>query len=334
MLFNLMNLADKMQGCRVMIIGDMVADVYLEGKVSRISREAPVLILEHAGEVVVPGGAANTVHNAATLGGIVMASGVIGKDAAGEELLRILAEKKVITNGLLTDGLRPTITKTRVMAGGQATVRQQVVRIDREPGGAISDVTETQLITWIEDSLSKVSAVVISDYGSGTITPAIIRCVIDGCSKLGIPSLVDSRYNILAFTGVSVAKQNEAEAAAALGVADIDELGIDKAGHTLLESLKADVVLITRGPAGMSLFENGKEPVHMPVTNKSDIYDVTGAGDTVVATLALTLAAGASYIEAASLANIAAGVVVRKPGTATLIVKELCKAVEDHHEKH
>jgi rfaE bifunctional protein kinase chain/domain len=331
---DLMCLADKMQGCKVMIIGDMVADVYLEGKVARISREAPVLILEHAGEVVVPGGAANTVHNAAVLGGVVLAAGIVGQDSAGTELLRVLGDKGVVTSGLLTSDDRPTITKTRVMAGGQATVRQQIVRIDREPGCALASEQEAALLSWIKNNIKDVSAVVISDYGSGTITPAIARWVVDTCRTLHIPSLVDSRYDILSFTGVSVVKQNEAEAAAALEVKLNSEKDMNQAGQSLLERMNAEMVLITRGPEGMSLFEKGKEPVHMPVTNRSEVYDVTGAGDTVVATMALALAAGASYVEAAALANLAAGVVVRKPGTATLTPHELRKAIEVYYENH
>jgi len=331
---DLMSLADKMQGCRVMIIGDMLADVYLEGKVSRISREAPVLILEHTGEVVIPGGAANTVHNAATLGGIVLAIGVIGQDSTGSELIRVLGNKGVITDGLVIDELRPTITKTRVMAGGQATVRQQIVRIDRDTGKPLSPLTEETLLNWVKTNINGVSAVVISDYGSGTVTSSIRSWVVDTCQAKKIPSLVDSRYNIAAYSGITLAKQNEAEAATALGLKMIDANEMDQAGVELLERINAEAVLITRGPAGMSLFEKSREPVHMPVTNKSEVYDVTGAGDTVVATMALALAAGATYMEAASMANLAAGVVVRKPGTATITPQELRKAIEGYYENY
>lgn len=334
MFSNLITLANKMQGCRVMIIGDMVADVYLEGKVSRISREAPVLILEHTGETIVPGGAANTVHNAVCLGGVVFAAGIVGSDLAGIELLKTLGDKGVLIDGIQTDHLRPTITKTRVMAGGQATVRQQVVRIDREANNPLSMKTEAALMDWIENSISAVSAVVISDYGSGTVTPGIRKWVVDACRKKNIPSLVDARYDIAAYSGITVVKQNEAEAAAALGLKLIDANKIDQAGMTLLEQMNAEAVLITRGPEGMSLFEKSKEPVHMPVTNKSEVYDVTGAGDTVVATMALALAAGASYEKAAAMANIAAGVVVRKPGTATITPAELRKAIEVCYENY
>jgi len=317
-----------------MVIGDMVADVYLEGKVSRISREAPVLILEHTAEVVVPGGAANTVHNAATLGGIALASGVIGHDSAGSELLRVLGDKGVIIDGLVIDNLRPTITKTRVMAGGQATVRQQIVRIDRETEKPLSPLTEETLLNWVKNNIDGVSAVVISDYGSGTVTPALRTWVVNTCRERSIPSLVDSRYDIAAYSGIAVVKQNEAEAAAALGLKVIDANAMDQAGMELLTCINAEAVLITRGPAGMSLFEKSRKPVHMPVTNKSEVYDVTGAGDTVVATMALALAAGGSYVEAAALANLAAGVVVRKPGTATIIPQELRKAIEVYYENH
>lgn len=315
-----------------MVIGDMVADVYLEGKISRISREAPVLILEHEAEKVVPGGAANAVHNTATLGGQVYAVGIVGNDSAGQELARVLNSKQVNTDGLIVDDSRPTITKTRVMAGGQATVRQQVVRVDRESKERLEPVVEDRLLQFIECTISNMAAVVISDYGSQTITPKVIEKVIRYCHELKIPCMVDSRYNIMAYHGVTVVKQNESEAAAAIGYKILDEQQIIFAGQTILEKLDAQAVLLTRGPDGMTLFERSGHYTHIPVTNKSEVYDVTGAGDTVVAASILALAAGAAYLEAAQLANYAAGVVVRKPGTATTTPLELREAIGEHHE--
>ncbi len=330
---NLAGLIDRLQRKKMMIIGDMVADVYLEGKISRISREAPVLILENAGETVVPGGAANAVHNAATLGGEVYAVGLIGDDSAGRELTAILAAKKVITDGFIIDPARPTITKTRVMAGGQATVRQQVVRIDKESKQPLSPAVEQRLIRYIEANVKNMDVVVISDYGGQTLSANIRAKVIEACNAAGIPSIVDSRYNILAFPHVTAVKQNEAEAAGALGLPAVDSPeAVEAAGKALLDRMAAQVVLITRGPEGMSLFERGGRVHHIPVTNKSEVYDVTGAGDTVVVTMMLAVAAGASYPEAAALANFAAGVVVRKPGTATATPWELKQAIGVHYE--
>lgn len=330
----LVDLIDRMQGHKVMVIGDMVADVYLEGKISRISREAPVLVLLHAGETVVPGGAANAVHNAATIGGDVYAVGVIGEDSAGENLVRALQAKKVHTAGLIADQDRPTITKTRVMAGGSATVRQQVVRIDREPKERCGAAVEQKLLEFIETNISAMAAVVMSDYGSSSVTDAVRQLVIASCREHDIPCIVDSRYNIMAFNGVTLVKQNEAEAAAALGLEALDDAALAAAGNQLLEKLAAKAVLITRGPDGMSLFEESGKVSHIPVTNVSEVFDVTGAGDTVVVTVALAMAAGASYLDAARLANFAAGIVVKKPGTATTTPTELKEAIGAYHEDH
>lgn len=325
------SLLKRLEKRKLMIIGDMVADVYVEGKVSRISREAPVLILEHDEEFVVPGGASNAVHNAAALGGSVYAVGVVGDDFAGQELISVLKEKGVKANGLIVDKTRPTITKTRVMAGGQATVRQQIVRIDRERKEPLSSETEEVLLSYIVQWIQEMDAVVFSDYGSHTITDKMIRYVIEECNKISIPCIVDSRYNIRTYHGVSLVKQNESEASSAAKIDIVDRDSLLKAGNSILKDLNAMAVLITRGPDGMTLFENGGRVIDIPVTNKSEVYDVTGAGDTVVATMALALAAGAEYETAARLANFAAGIVVRKPGTATTDLLELCHAIGEHN---
>ncbi|TWH45306.1 bifunctional heptose 7-phosphate kinase/heptose 1-phosphate adenyltransferase [Sporomusa sp. KB1] len=328
---NLVHYIDKLQNQKIMIIGDMVADVYLEGKIARISREAPVLILEHSHEIVVPGGAANAVHNAAALGGQVYAVGVVGQDNAGEQLTNSLHDKKVNTDGLFIDASRPTITKTRIMAGGQATVRQQIVRIDRESKESLGTAIEQKMLTYIEATLQDMSAVIISDYGSMTISPAIREQVISVCNRVGIPSIVDSRYNIMAYEGIRLVKQNESEAAAAIGLKVLDGSQLQQAAELMLARLKAEVILITQGPDGMTLFNRNGTHTHIPVTNMSEVYDVTGAGDTVVATMMLALAAGANYVEAACLANFAAGIVVRKPGTATTTPQELKVAIGEYY---
>lgn len=330
---SLQKILKEMAGHRIMVIGDMVADVYLEGRISRISREAPVLVLEHAGETVVPGGAANAVHNAATLGGDVHAVGFIGADAAGRELVAILGGKGVKCAGLVSDPVRPTITKTRVMAGGLGTVRQQVVRIDRESREEPGRVIEEKIAAYIDANIGAMQAVVMSDYGSGTLSPAVRRQVIDACRQKGIPCIVDSRYNILAFVGATVVKQNEAEVAAALGYKTLEGDNLLAAGRDMLAAMQAEAILLTRGADGMSLF-TADRVTHIPVTNISEVFDVTGAGDTAVVTMALALAAGAPYEDATRLANFAAGIVVRKPGTATTTISELQEAVEAYDENY
>lgn len=327
-----LELISHFQNQKVLIVGDMVADVYLEGRISRISREAPVLILEHEAETVLPGGAANTVNNAVTLGGRVYAVGVVGNDASGHELIKVLADKSVDTNGIVVDDQRPTISKTRVMAGGQATVRQQVVRVDRESKAVLDTAVESRILTYIESILAGMAVVVISDYGSHTVTENIIAYLMKRCRELGIPCMVDSRYNIMAYQGVTVVKQNESEAAAAVGLKSLTGDQIIDAGKTILQQLDAQAVLLTRGPDGMVLFERSGRYTNIPVANKSEVYDVTGAGDTVVAATVLALAAGASYLDAARLANFAAGVVVRKPGTATATPDELGRAIGEQYE--
>lgn len=319
-------LIDKAKQQKVLVIGDVIADGYLEGQISRISREAPVLVLEYQSEMIVPGGAGNVVHNVAALAGKAYIVGVVGPDSAGQKLTEIFQENQVVVDGLICDSSRSTITKTRIMAGGQATVRQQVVRIDREPKLPINDSVTENILKYLREILPEMKVVILSDYSSGCVTPEIARMAIDECRIRKIPCIVDSRSNILQFNGVTVVKQNEAEAAAALGVQSIDDQNVSWAGEQLRSRLSAEAVLITRGPQGMTLCEVDAI-THIPVANVSEVFDVSGAGDTVVAVMALALADGASYRDAALLANVAAGVVVRKFGTATTDPQELKEAL-------
>lgn len=327
MLQTLLEIVPKLKDKKIMVIGDMVADVYLEGKISRISREAPVLILEHSAERVSPGGAANATYNVAALGGAVFAVGVVGDDYAGNQLRQDLCDKGIHTSGLFSEFNRPTITKTRIMAGGQATVRQQIVRIDRESRVPFAEETEERILQYIRENLGSMNAMVLSDYGSHTVSSRIREYVIGYCREKGIPCIVDSRYDVMAFKGVTVVKQNESEAAAALGLKTMDTASLQKAGNIILEQLEAEAVLLSRGPDGMMLFERNGKFSDIPVTDKSEVYDVTGAGDTVVSAMILALAAGASYYDAARLSNFAAGIVVRKPGTATVSPEELRETI-------
>lgn len=328
------DLIERMNNKKIMVIGDMVADSYLEGKISRISREAPVLILEHAGERVVPGGAANAVHNAATLLGDVYAVGVLGADASGELLRQQMQQVGVNTAGLIIDQGRPTISKQRIMAGGLATVRQQVVRIDRESKEPLAAATEQRLLDYIQSVLVKMDVVVVSDYGSQTVTEKLKNTIIALCHEQAIPCMVDSRYAILSYPGITLVKQNESEAAAALNITSWTPAEFRDAGQELVQRLKAQAVLITQGAEGMTLFENSGTVTHIPVSNMSEVYDVSGAGDTVVVTMMLAIAAGADYPTAAKLANFAAGVVVRKSGTATTNPPELTAAIGAYNETH
>lgn len=305
-----------MQGRDILVIGDMVADIYLDGRISRISREAPVLVLEQAGEKVVAGGAANVVNNIATLGGTVHAAGLVGRDESADGLRAILAKNGADVRGLISDESRPTISKTRIIAGGRATVSQQIVRIDKESKEPVHPVIEAELCAYVESVLPTVEGVVISDYGAGTVTEKLQDLLIRHCREHGIPSIVDSRYAIHRFRGIGYVKQNDAELAAAVG-----------------RELQAKGVLVTRGELGMVLVESGA--VHeIPVSDKSEVFDVSGAGDTCVATVILALAAGAEPALAARLSNIASGIAVRKLGTSTVSVRELAEAVEKQHPEY
>ena len=328
---NKINSLKKFNKINILIIGDMVADVYLKGNISRVSREAPVLVLEHAGEKVVPGGAANVVHNVATLGGQAFAVGLIGNDKAGSGLRDILNDKNVDTKGLIVEENRPTITKTRIIAGGSATVSQQIVRIDQEVKASILKQSEESFINILKQVIDKIDAVVLSDYGSGMLSDKIRSFIIESCQEKNIKTIVDSRYDILKFEGVSFVKQNEAEAAKAVGFELTSEDAVVTAGKILLEKLQAEGIIISRGEQGMSLIQDNGEIHHIPVVDKSEVFDVSGAGDTAVAAFILAIASGAKPVEATKIANFAAGIAVRKLGTATVSNEELNEVLGEYY---
>ena len=330
-MMNKINSLKKFNKIIILIIGDMVADVYLKGNISRVSREAPVLVLEHAGEKVVPGGAANVVHNVATLGGQAFAVGLIGNDKAGSGLRDILNDKNVETKGLIVEENRPTITKTRIIAGGSATVSQQIVRIDQEMKSPILSQTEKNLINILNQVIDKIDAVVLSDYGSGMLSDKIRSFIIKSCQEKNIKTIVDSRYDILKFEVVSFVKQNEAEAAKAVGFELTSEDAVVTAGKILLEKLQAEGIIISRGEQGMSLIQDNGEIHHIPVVDKSEVFDVSGAGDTAVAAFILAIASGAKPVEATKIANFAAGIAVRKLGTATVSNEELKEVLGEYY---
>ena len=328
---NKIMIVENFKKSNILVIGDMVADIYLKGNISRISREAPVLILEYAGEKIVPGGAANVVNNIATLDGSVLAYGLIGDDISGTKLKNLLEENKINVDGLIVDYNRPTITKTRVVAGGAATVSQQVVRIDKEPKIQIDKKMESKIIKQLSNDIKLVDGIVLSDYGSGMVTNKIKKFIIDYCKENKKFCIVDSRYDILSFKGVSYVKQNEAEAAKVVGFDLLDEESIVRAGKILLEKLQAKGIIISRGEEGMSLFEDNGAIHHIPVIDKSEVFDVSGAGDTAVAAFSLAIASGATPVEATEIANFAAGIAVRKLGTATVSNKELQDVLGEYY---
>ena len=316
-----------MQGKKILVIGDMFADVYLQGQIGRISREAPVLILQQVGEKIVPGGAANVVANTATLGGEVFAVGVVGEDNYAAKLRELLENLGVHVEGLVSDNSRPTISKVRVIAGGRATVSQQVVRIDNESKEPLAKKIETQLIAKLDEILPQVEGIVLSDYGSGTITENVKKWLINYANKNKIPSIVDSRYDIGRFGGVGYVKQSDTELEVFVGH-EIKNMGdLIEGGAELLRKTNASAVLITRGENGMSLFERGGAVHHIPVSDKSEVFDVSGAGDTCVSAFILALTGKLNPVTAARIANFAAGIAVRKLGTSTVSFTELERAL-------
>jgi D-glycero-beta-D-manno-heptose-7-phosphate kinase len=318
---------DAVRSRTILVIGDLIVDEYLFGKPARISREAPVLILRFTEREVLLGGAANAIHNVHALGARVVPVGVVGQDAAGDELRGLLRSRGIPTDGIVTEPGRTTPVKTRINAGGYQATRQQVVRLDREPTGDLQPVTEDAMIARLDALVGGVDAILVSDYGYDTVTPRVFERVRALAQQHRAVLSVDSRYQLPRFTGVTAATPNEAELEQLAGAPMDDEREVEKAGRQLLERLEARMLLVTRGSRGMALLERDGATTFIPIHGTDEIADVTGAGDTVIATFTAALAAGAQPIEAATLANVAGGIVVMKRGTATVSPAELAQAL-------
>lgn len=326
----LIALVDGMAGRPVAMVVDLVADRFITGTPKRISREAPVLILSYEGERLAPGGGANAVANVAALGGRPLPLGVVGDDASGRELVAALGALGVETDGILVRPGYRTPTKVRILGGGRHAIKQQIVRYDVEDhlalGAGEREGFAARLGAWAAELSGAAPVAVLSDYGYGAVEPALLPCLRRALGD-GATILCDSRYRLGDFQGLDGATPNEEEAEALLGrrlPEDLPEAAA--AGETLRGRLGARFLLVTRGSRGMSLFAEGSA-AHLPVHGTDQVADVTGAGDTVIGTFALALAAGAAPLEAALLADYAGGVVVMKMGTATLSADELRHAV-------
>jgi D-glycero-beta-D-manno-heptose-7-phosphate kinase len=313
----------------VTVLGDLVADEYVFGEISRVSREAPVLILKHRERTVVPGGAANAANNLADLGVNVLPVGIVGDDEPGRMLLKYFRHKRIAVSGVLKDKSYTTVTKTRILAGMTHTARQQVVRVDREPQEAPNAHLTRELYLAARNYAHASDALLVSDYGYGAATPAIVSTLQEK-GKLGaVPIVVDSRYRLTQYSGVTAATPNEPEVEEALGVRiGQDWSKVVAAGEQVMARMKLQSLVITRGRDGMVAFDHKHKPVDIPIFGSDQVADVTGAGDTVIAAFTAALAAGASTEEAAQLANYAGGVVVMKRGTATVSHDELLQAIE------
>jgi D-glycero-beta-D-manno-heptose-7-phosphate kinase len=311
----------------VTVVGDMVADEFVFGEISRVSREAPVLILQHRERTVVPGCGANAVNNLADLGVNVLPVGILGNDEPGRMLLRSFRHKRIPVTGILRSKNYNTVTKTRVLAGLPHTWRQQVVRIDREPEQRPDSHMQRELALAAREYLRVSDALLVSDYGYGTATPQILNAA-RGKGQASIPAVLDSRHRLLEFSGITAATPNEPEVEEALGI----HIGQDwqklcSAANEVVKRMKLDSLVITRGRDGMVAFNDKKKPVDIPIFGSDQVTDVTGAGDTVIATFTAALAAGANAEDAAQLANYAGGIVVMKRGTATVSAQELLDAI-------
>jgi rfaE bifunctional protein kinase chain/domain len=303
---------------KILVVGDLMIDEYLWGAVTRVSPEAPVPVVGVTGETLRLGGAANVAHNIVSLGGRAELCGALGNDQMGRWLKGDLKNRKIGTRGVITLADRPTTVKTRVIAHSQ-----QVVRVDREISDLMDKDDEELILRSVESFLDGCSCVVVSDYNKGVISPTLMKDLVPMARKRRIPVVVDPKVKHFAiYHGVTLLTPNLLEAAAGSGIVIDSMEALVAAGREIMERLKCDSLVITRGEQGMTVFESGKEAVHIPVLTRQT-FDVTGAGDTVVAVLAMALAAGFPLEEGAFAANIAAGIVVGKIGTVAVTSQQL-----------
>jgi rfaE bifunctional protein kinase chain/domain len=320
----LFHLLDRFTEARVLVVGDLTVDEFLTGQVERVSREAPVLILRHETTKQIPGGGANSVYNLAKLGAQVKAVGLVGKDEQGRALRSIFESANIDTTGILIDPDRPTVTKTRISGHARQSVTQQIVRIDRKSDDLPDSDLQLQLAEYIAGQIDRVDAVVCSDYGDGTLTQPVIQAALQhDCS------IVDAQKALQRYSGATVFTPNLPEAEQAVGYAITSPQALHQAGLDLLNLTQAQHILITRGEEGMSLFDRSGQQQVIPAFNRTDVYDVTGAGDTVAAALTLGLIGGATVWEASILGNLAASLVVRQFGTATTTPAEMKAALQE-----
>jgi rfaE bifunctional protein kinase chain/domain len=311
----------------VTVVGDFVADEYVFGETERVSREAPVLIVRYESSELKAGCAGNAALGLAALGVAVRAVGVVGEDAIGAALAEVLSRGGVDVSGLVRVAGRPTEVKTRVLAGGRSTRRQQMLRIDRAAAEPLPAKAERALVQELRRAARRAQCVLASDYGSGAVGPTV-KDELRALRRGGLPVCADSRYALPTLHGLTMVKPNEVELEAASGRSVAGPGGLERAARALLRKVRCEMLLVTRGRNGMSLFRAGRPPVHVSAHGSLDAVDVTGAGDTVAAAFSAGLAAGGDPIEAARLANVAGALVVQKPGTAVVTREELAAELE------
>ena len=321
----LLEIVDQFSNRQMLVIGDLIADEFLYGQIARISREAPVLILEYRDLIRLPGGAANAANNLLDLGCAVTIAGTVGQDEAGRDIVKILGNKGADIQAIRKIKSYSTPVKTRILAGAHHSTRQQIVRIDR-----LSKSSRCYQLAWnhLDRRLRSAEGIILSDYGFGTIVPPL-PAVLKGAAKgRYVPLVVDSRFQMSEYRGVTSITPNITELEASMGVTiGADAEVLQKVGEQVLRSQRLNSLLVTQGRFGMTLFEPRKAPLHIPIYGTDEVADVTGAGDTVIAVFTLSLACGATPEQAAQLANYAGGIVVMKRGTATLTRDELRAAI-------
>ncbi len=313
----------KFGNSKIMVIGDFILDQYIWGKVDRISPEAPVPVVDVIKENFIAGGALNVGNNIKSLGASVIPCGVIGRDRVGRNFLKIVKRKNINTSGIIVDPHRPTTLKTRVIAHSQ-----QVVRFDREKREELSEKDKLKIIDFCREKIPVIDGIIIEDYGKGVIFPELIREVVKAAKKNSVFVAVDPKEKHFEYyKGVTVITPNKKEAYGALGTSpDESCMTVDEVGKELLKKLKCEAVLITLSEEGMALYMSERKSVKIP-TAAREVYEVSGAGDTVIAVLSLALSVGADFCDAAYISNVAAGIVVGKVGTVVVTKRELEESI-------
>lgn len=325
----LIDCVKKLNEPRILVVGDLALDEMIYGDAERISREAPVLILQHTNTKLILGGASNAAHNVSTLNnGKVGVIGVCGQDYYSELLMNTFAKANIDNSGIVSDSSRKTIVKTRISGSITTSITQQIVRIDRQSSGYICEETEQKIIDMVKEKINLYDGVIISNYHIGSLTPKIISFIIELANKLGKPVIVDAQKNLSDYKNVTSMTPNLPDTEKSVGFEIKNEDDLKKAGDILLEKTNSKSVLITCGADGMFVAEKNGKYTKIPVFNRSEVFDVTGAGDTVTAVYSLALAAGIDPVYSAIIGNTAASIVVRQFGCATTKIDELISAVE------
>jgi rfaE bifunctional protein kinase chain/domain len=324
----LLRALSKLGDLNILVLGDLFLDEYVVGRATRLSREAPVPVLEFDRRFYVPGGAANPAHNISALGSRAHQIGVVGDDDSGRKLVDHLRAADIATDGLVIDPTRPTTTKTRIVAEGTLVFPQQLARIDQVERRPLDQTVVSQLAAHLADAATRADALLVSDYKMGVVNDDTVAQALRTSREHGALTTVDSQGDLHKFVGFDIVKCNRREAEAVVGSRLSENADFEQAGLDMLADLKSSAVIITRGAEGLSLVSADRGSLHLPATNRSEVFDVTGAGDTVIAVVTLALAAGLKITEAVQLANYAAGLVVRRLGNAAPTVEELAWAIE------